>query len=381
MGDPVPPGAAISSASLRSTILVADDEPLNRELVRALLPTGPMILEAANGDEALEIFKRENVDLVLLDVMMPGLSGHEVCRQMKAIKAETFVPVIMLTALSDQGSRNVGLESGADDYLCKPIDRRELVLRVSSFLRLRRHEVLIRRQVAELQHLQGLKDDLMSLLIHDLRNPLVGITSVLEMVLEGGPTDERLAPALEEALDAGRRVKEILDEALQVRLLEEGALALHRTVVKPDTVMAAAVASMRSLARARDVGLSIVPQASTAIAVDARFLQRALENLISNALKYTPAGKEVIVSARSGPEGLHLDVADSGQGIPDELKPGLFAKFGSVEVQQGKQRRGTGLGLYLVRLVVEGHGGSISVQDRPGGGSLFRIWIPPTLRG
>jgi DNA-binding response OmpR family regulator len=130
----------------RPCILIVDDEPSNRELFSEILSPEYRTIEASNGIEALAVLDRENVDLVLLDVTMPGASGYEVCQQIKARPTEVFLPVLMTTALADLESRSQGLRAGADDYLTKPINYRELRLQVRAFLRIRQQELLIRQQ-------------------------------------------------------------------------------------------------------------------------------------------------------------------------------------------------------------------------------------------
>jgi len=110
-------------------------------------------------------------------------------------------------------------------------------------------------------------------------------------------------------------------------------------------------------------------------ALDENLLRRSLENLVSNALKYTPSGGDVTVAVRRSDESVQIEVADRGPGIPDDLKHSMFEKFGSVEAKRGGHRKGIGLGLYLVKLVAQGHGGAVSVEDRPGGGSVFRLTL------
>src|SRR6266852_2706662 len=177
-------------ADPRPAVLVVDDEPINRSLIRASLGATCEVVEAGSGPEALAILAERSVDIVLLDVMMPLMSGYEVCKRIKDEQRECL-PVLMVTALGEQEDRNRGLEAGADDFLHKPVDRRELLLRVRIFLRIRQQEALIRKQVDELRRLQSLKDDVVSLLVHDLRNPLSGILSTLEIVLESSREAEQ----------------------------------------------------------------------------------------------------------------------------------------------------------------------------------------------
>src|SRR5215470_8727684 len=168
---------------LRPPVLVVDDEPMNRSVIRGTLAGFCKVIEAGSGDEALQKLKERRVDLVLLDVMMPKMNGYDVCRRVKN-EARDYLPVILVTALGEQEDRNRGLEAGADDFLTKPVDRRELLLRTRAFLRLREQDTIIRRQLEQMHQLQSAKDDLVSLLVHDLRSPLAGIVAHLQLLQE-----------------------------------------------------------------------------------------------------------------------------------------------------------------------------------------------------
>ena len=214
------------------------------------------------------------------------------------------------------------------------------------------------------------------MMVHDLRNPLSGIKGFLD-VFNKSIDDQELHEDAVSALQASERLREILDDMLRLRMLESGAVHLHRELVAADALIRDAVNSIAGAARARQVAIAQVSRPSNiTFAADRKLLLRALENLLSNALKYSPDGGLVEAAVHWSDGELEIEIADRGAGIPDKLKRHLFEKFGSVEVAQGEVRRGVGLGLYLVRLVANAHGGCATVRDRDGGGTAFALLLP-----
>jgi two-component system sensor histidine kinase/response regulator len=356
----------------RSKVLVVDDEARNRTLTRAILREHDVI-EAAGAEEAYAILDREQIDLVLLDVMMPSIDGFTACREIKRRHPEPYLPVILLTALGEQEHRNEGFEAGADDFLSKPVDRRELQLRVRAFLRLRLQDDLIRRQLDELKRLDRLKDDLAALIVHDLRNPLSGLDGFLQVMRATAPDTDR--EMVEWALLAARNLRDTVEDMLRVRRMEEHQLELAIKQHSLRRIAQQAADSLRGDAAARGLAIAIRGE-DVEYPVDESLMRRAVENLVANALRYTRSGTGVDICVVRGDDDVQINVGDRGPGIPDELKGELFRKYGSVEARTGQARRGNGLGLYLVRLTAEAHGGTVAALDREGGGSTFRISLP-----
>ncbi len=360
---------------------MVDDDPVNRALVRGCLQSGYTILEAGSGPEALDLAAREPVDLVLLDVMMPAMSGFDVCRELKRrSEGRVLLPVLLLTALGDQVDRNAGLQAGADDYLTKPVDRHELRLRVSAFLRLRAQDRLLREQFDHLQHLDALKDDLVSLMVHDLRNPLSSVLALLGVIQDAARDPETQLDAAT-ARTAARKMQEILDDILKIRLLEEDKLALDIEVRSAAETVRDAVASIGPAARERGLELALAASGDPSLPADQKLVRRAVENLLANAVKYSPPHGTIDVGVRREDGGVEIAVADRGPGVPEPLRAALFEKFGSVEAARQQARRGYGLGLYLVKLVATVHGGRAIVRSREGGGSVFGLWLPTARSG
>src|SRR5437870_4603509 len=197
--------------------------------MRAALGTICRVVEADSGPQALELLAKEPIDLVLLDIMMPRMDGYEVCRRIKEGAHDGFLPIMLVSALGEQADRNRGLEAGADDFVSKPFDRRELLLRTRAFLRLREQDRLIRKQLQDLARLQAAKDDLVALLVHDLRSPLSGVVAYLQLLQD--EVTGRAANDVKMALQSADSALARLEEALQVRLLEEGRLNVRREPV------------------------------------------------------------------------------------------------------------------------------------------------------
>ena len=358
----------------RSRVLVVDDEARNRALTRAILKTEHDVLEAASAEEAYRVLAEPPpVDLVLLDVMMPTIDGFTACREIKRRHAGSFLPVLLLTALGDQDHRYQGFEAGADDFISKPVDRRELQLRVRAFLRLRHQDDQIRRQLDELRRLDRLKDDLAALIVHDLRNPLSGLDGFLQVLQSTASGDQR--EMVDWARLAARNLRDTVEDMLKVRMMEESRLQLELRRLSARQVAAQATDSLRGDAEARHLGLDVDGDDAEVLG-DETLLRRAIENLVANALRYTRTGTRVDVTIRREPKLVGIEVADRGPGVPGSLRPVLFQKYGSIEEQRGVARSGNGLGLYFVRLATEAHGGQVSAHDRPGGGTVFRIALP-----
>jgi signal transduction histidine kinase len=292
--------------------------------------------------------------------------------------------VLIVTALTDQEDRYAGLAAGADDFLTKPIDRRELALRVRLFLSLREHGRIIRQQLADLaareavisqkleetQHLELLKDDLMSLILHDLRNPLAGVTGFLELI-ETEPSIEHAHAYAKKANASATRLRALTEEILEVRRLEERVLSVRVEPVSVRSLLTSAASTIDGAARIKGIDLRIAGSDDHTLSIDAGLVRRVLENLLLNAVKFSSQGDSVDAVASLVVGGTAIEISDRGPGISDSMKVALFTKFGSAG-----PRRGFGLGLYLVSMVAAAHQGNVSVRDREGGGTTFRLFLP-----
>lgn len=356
----------------RPRILVVDDDARNRELMRAWLGPAHEVVEAADGPAALAAVQRGGIDLVLLDVVMPGMSGLETCRAIRSTHPNDLeLPILFVSSLSRQENRNDGLAAGADDFITMPCDATELTLRVAAFLRAKRQDTLIREQLTELTRLSGLKDDLIALVAHDLRGPLGSILTLVGLAREE-LADPEIRKDLDIAYSAAERAREIAEDLLQVRLLEHGEHALRRLPAQIGDVVRDAVRTVEPVARGRKVSVDVQVDGDPVYPVDGPLIRRALENLVANAVRHTPAGARVGVAARRRGGELIFEVVDQGPRIPANERDAVFRTFAPAE-RRALARRAYGLGLFLVRLVAEAHGGDASVEDGLAGGTVFRL--------
>lgn len=363
---------ARQASAARARILVVDDDPHDRELLRAWLDPAHDVVEAAGGQAAVALVERGGIDLVLLDYVMPGMSGLETCRALRRLRPDDLdLPVLLVSALPGQANRNDGLAAGANDFIATPCDPTELKLRVGAFLRAKRQDAMIRAQLAELRRLSALKDDLIALVAHDLRGPIGSILTLVGLA-QGEVADPEVRKDLEVAYSAADRAREIAEDLLQVRLLEHGEHAPRRLVTLADEVVRDAIRTVEPAARTRKIPIRVASAGDLAYPLDAPLVRRAVENLVANAVRHSPEGSPVAVAIRRSGDELDIDVEDRGPTIPEASRDAVFRTFAPAE-RRGLPRRTYGLGLYLVRLVAEAHGGTATVEDAQAGGALFRL--------
>ncbi|MDD5730697.1 MAG: hybrid sensor histidine kinase/response regulator [Candidatus Omnitrophica bacterium] len=364
----------------KQAILIVDDEPQNRELLQSLLlPLGYETLSASNGEEALSIINDKRIDLVLLDVMLPGMDGFQVCKAIKSNERTKVLPVVMVTVLKEKEDRIVSLELGADDFLSKPINKMELLARVRSLLRIKSLHDQLEQSYTKLKDLQKLKDDLSAMISHDINNFLAGIRGNLDLAFfEVDKLPEEVKRYLNVASECTNDIIKLVTDFMDINRMEENKLTLNKENLDINALISEAVGAMDSVAKEAGVELAGVKDNNPLyFKADKTLILRTITNLIINSIKFTPAGGKINVFCRQDPDGLRVWVKDTGSGIPKEYKERIFEKFSQVEVKQANLKKGRGLGLTLCKLAVEAHGGKIWVESEgKDKGSEFIFTIP-----
>jgi len=358
----------------RSRLLIVDDQPSNRALIRRYLASSDYdLFEAIDGREALDVFEAWRPDLVLLDLVMPELDGMDVLLHVRAHPELGETPVVLLTAHGDRERRVQGLEAGADDFLEQPIDAPVLRARVRTLLHLKSSRDDLRERHGQLERLQRQQAELMQFIVHDLRGPLTSVTANAEWVYQSlQPQDETVLRALEDLMLGTTRLRSMVADLLAVSQLEQGTFPVRREQVGIGPVVDRVVNAYRGLADQKGIAILVPSRFDARISMDAALIQRVLENLLDNSLRYTPESGRVSVAAECGDE-LEIAVANTGPAIPESQRKFVFEKFARIDEQA---RAGAGLGLYFCKQVVEAHGGSIDIVETDEYPTCFRIRLP-----
>jgi signal transduction histidine kinase len=369
-------------------VLSVDDNEVNRYVVqRILTEAGFTVREAANGTQALQL-AREQPDIVILDVNMPDIDGMEVCRRLKADPATASLMILQVSASAiASADRALAMETGADGFLVHPVEPRELIANVRALLRLRRTEETLRHRTEELSRAAEAKDNFLAMLGHELRNPLAPILNAVEVLREAPPGSEPFERACHVVGRQTRHLSRLVDDLLDVSRITHGNIELRLQPVELNEAVRQAVETSQPLIAAQHHALELSPAPGPVyVAADPTRLEQVLTNLVNNAVKYTPSGGRIGVSveAEAAPEGAlpgHgmavVRVRDTGRGISPDMLPRVFDLFTQADPTIDRSQGGLGLGLTLVRRLVEMHGGSVSAASAGADqGSEFTVRLP-----
>jgi two-component system, sensor histidine kinase and response regulator len=369
-------------------ILVADDVPANVELLCDQLEAlGYRSLRAQDAPSALEAAFAHAPDLAILDVAMPGggvtaddgSAGFEVCRRLKRDPRTKHLPVIFVSARSEASDRVRAIDAGADDYLTKPHNRHVLGARIRSLLALKAATDALEEAVRRQRELQMVRDDLVKMIVHDLKTPLTSVLATLEMVVDGdyGPLGDPQRQALREAEGRAEDLLAAIEDLLEVTRMESGAVTVTPVPIAPAALLEELRFDWQPRFTQEGAACRVdVADDAPVFEADRVLLKRVFANLLQNALTHAPHGVQVTLRARRDGEGILFEVADTGPGIAPEYHELIFRKFEQVRTPNAPKLRSSGLGLAFCRLVAEAHAGRIWVQSTPGEGARFFLWVP-----
>ena len=357
-------------------ILIVDDTPANLRLLDEMLSAlGFRNRLVTSGRQALSAARRAVPDILLLDILMPGMDGFEVCREFKADPLLKDVPILFLSAVTSAEEKVRAFSAGGVDFITKPFNLSEVEARVRTHLLIHQQRRSLEKANKQLKELEHLRDSLVHMVVHDMRSPLflmeLNLHLLSKAILANQPEQKS---TLEDTVKKVRYLTHLVNQLLDVSRLEAGELPLEKSDGDLTEAIRQTVDTFKVAQGNRS--LTLTAEATVRACFDREILHRIVANLVQNALQHGGEKAEITLSVTGSAEGARVTVTDNGPGIPKEFHESIFAKFGQVQTKGASERTGTGLGLAFCRLAVQAHGGEIGVISESGKGTTFWFTLP-----
>ncbi|HEY1959428.1 MAG TPA: hybrid sensor histidine kinase/response regulator [Polyangiaceae bacterium] len=346
-------------------ILVVDDFPDSLALYAELLSEdGHRVRTARSGRIALTLVDEREPEVVLLDVSMPGMDGYEVLQRLRARRGGGPAVLMLTAARRDPNAIEHGLRQGADAYMTKPIESRELLARVRGALEAHR----LRRMM------ESQRRDHIAMLVHDLRHPLASLGLVAEVLTADDLSPDERKSSVVTIRTLCADMARLVDGVLAASRLEAGVFQVDKRTTTARAILEPTIASLGPVAARRRIEIAFDGELDTHLSADPVKLRQAIDNLVANALKFTPRGGRVRVAVEARRGTVAFEVSDSGPGVPEAERATIFDRY--RQGATGRTAGGAGLGLAIAKGIAEAHGGSIALGQGPFGGASFRLAVP-----
>ena len=375
-----PPALPAATGFTGRKVLIVDDDRLNIRILGGILKSeGYIIAETNSGEGALGLYPTFKPNIVLLDVMMAGINGYETCRELKRLYGDDCAPIVFITAKNEADDVVEGLAAGGADYLAKPFQKKEVVARIRTHLRSQSLADQQKLLVDQLSKANAAKNRFLGMAAHDLRNPLASVRGLAEFLRDGvvGPLSPDQLDLINTIHTASQSMLRMVNELLDVATIESGELKVipshHNFCELIDKSVY--LANIDAAKKNTHINFNRPPDAPLAW-IDAAKMQQVIDNLLNNAVKYSPPGSKISAEYRWNATEFSFGVKDQGPGIPDNERDKLFKDFGRLSVQPTGGEKSTGLGLAICRKIVDAHHGTIVAENLATGGSEFRVTLP-----
>lgn len=374
-------------SSSEADILIVDDTVENLQLLASMLKDrGYTVRPVPSGKLALQAVERIPPDLILLDINMPHMNGYEVCEHLKSQDTTRDIPVIFISALTDTIDKVKAFGVGGVDYITKPFEFEEVQARVQAHLALRRlrFEIEAKNQrleesIARQRALEQIKERLVEMIVHDLKNPLTAIMAYGHSLLNRIPKSSEVAEAMQDVTESALSMHRMVLNIIDVMQLQEREIQPRRTSIDIAELIESAVRTFQSTTQRAENRIRVMARVSgLTVSLDRDLMQRVLENLLENSLKYAPKGSPIIVETEITSDGeTAINISDQGPGVPEDKRGQVFEAYTRLDRDQSVDvRKSRGLGLAFCKMVVEAHRGRIWIDDNEPQGAVFCIRLP-----
>jgi signal transduction histidine kinase len=352
-------------------VLLAEDKITSRIIMEKWLSTwGYEPVAVADGLEGWNVINSpEPPRLAVLDWMMPNMDGLELCQKIKQTPKLPFIYTILVTSKSSKEDIVTGLDAGADDFLAKPVQPEELRSRLNVGVRILDYQ-------QRLEELDAQKNKFLGMAAHDLRNPLGSIQGFSQLLLSGGVDDKTQREFLQIINNISQEMLSTVNDLLDISVIESGQLDI--SLVATDLAELIHYRTRLNALRAaqKNIQIEVLPMEKTVLDFDPERITQVLDNLISNAVKYSPPNTQIHISLQRRGGQVEISVQDQGPGIPEDKRDRLFGTFQRLGSKPTGGEKSIGLGLAIVKKIVESHHGQVGVDSNPGQGSRFFFLLP-----
>ncbi len=360
-------------------VLIVDDNTTNIQVVGThLKELKADISIATNGLSAIEISKRIEPDLILLDIMMPEMDGFQVFQELKKHEKTSKIPVIFLTAKIGTEDIVKAFELGAVDYITKPFKAPELIARVKTQLNIVKYLKTLEKQKTQLEKLNQDKSEFLSIAAHDLKNPINTMTMLGKILRDTEDlTRDEVVEFAQDIITSSSKMFQLISELLNVNLIEEGKVTLRKEMIDPASLVREMISNYKLQCEEKNLEIELNDKTDDAyIYTDLNAITQVLDNLISNAVKYSPFDKKVFIDLVKVDNNIQIIVKDQGQGFTEDDKSKLFTKFAKLSARPTNNENSTGLGLSIVKRYLDLMDATIILDSDYKDGACFIVEHP-----
>ena len=359
-------------------ILIADDDAASRKMMsHCLKKKGFNVFEASNGIETFTSILEHPINIAVIDWVLPGMDGIDVCRKIREKQKDSYVFIIMLTAKEDKNDLIEGFDAGVDEYIMKPVNLQELIARIKVGSRIVRLERKLIEKQRELAGTSEMKNKFIGIVAHDLRNPVISIRGFSELLLK---ESNNFSAEQNEFLDiihsTSRNMLAMINDLLDISRIESGNMKLSQENGSLNKLILERIQLIQLQAEKKHITIHKALPTIPEVAFDAHRLGQAIDNLITNAIKFAPIGSNVYLSLTQNGDLVKFSVTDEGPGIPREEQHLLFSEFHRLSIRPTAGETSTGLGLAIAKKIIEAHNGLIEFETQEGMGSTFSLLLP-----